>query len=77
MRIEFYLKGSIRLVWNVPHPDNFNFQIMVKMIRADGQFLVDSVYIQASEIAAIRAIEDDESSEAVVHHSSKVSRLVS
>ena len=82
MRVIFYLKGSVRVDWRVPMPENFNFQIMVKMIRADGQFLAEGVYIQASEIAAILLnLDDDEEDERVpnvgVHHANKVKRLVS
>ena len=53
MQVTFFLKGAARIDWQVPDPKTFNFQIMVKMIRADGQFLADGVYIQASEISAI------------------------
>ena len=82
MKVIFYLKGAVRVDWRVPMPENFNFQIMVKMIRADGQFLAEGVYIQASEIAAILLnLDDDEEGESVsnvgVHHASKVKRLVS
>lgn len=83
MRVVFYLKGAVRVDWRVPQPENFNFQIMVKMIRADGQFLAEGVYIQASEIAAIllNVDDEDEADERVpnvgVHHSGKVRRLVS
>ena len=84
MRVVFFLKGAVRVDWRVPQPDNFNFQIMVKMIRADGQFLAEGLYIQASEIAAIlHNIEDDEDEmdgrlpNVGVHHASKVKRLVS
>jgi hypothetical protein len=82
MNVIFFLKGAVRVDWRVPQPDNFNFQIMVKMIRADGQFLAEGIYIQANEIAAIllsHGEEDDEREHDVgVHHRGrKVERLVS
>lgn len=82
MRVVFFLKGAVRVDWRVPQPENFNFQIMVKMIRADGQFLAEGIYIQASEIAAILLNHEDEDaddtlSNAGVQHQGKVRRLVS
>ena len=82
MKVVFYLKGAARIDWPVLEPEKFNFQVMVKVIRADGQFLADGLYIQASEIAAIRFLEDDEHDEEempkiAVHHPGKVRRLVS
>jgi hypothetical protein len=79
MIIIFYLKGAVRIEWRVPQPDIFNFQIMVKMIRADGQFLAEGVYIQANEIAAIMVRHDREDEDALplVHRRGKVERLIS
>jgi hypothetical protein len=77
MTIIFHLRGAVRIEWRVPHPEDFNFFGMVKMIRADGQFLAEGVYIQASEIAAIRIQHEGEDENAVVHHRGKVERLVS
>jgi hypothetical protein len=77
MIIIFYLKGAVRIEWRVPRLADFNFFGMVKMIRADGQFLAEGVYIQASEIAAIMVRHEDEDEQAVVHHRGKVERLVS
>lgn len=53
MKIHFYLKGGFQVEWVVPHPDQFNFQLLAKMIRADGCFLAEGVYINANEVAAI------------------------
>jgi hypothetical protein len=84
MTVVFYLKGSVRIDWRVPQPENFNFQIMVKMIRADGQFLAEGIYIQASEIAAILlsygdAEDADDLANVGVRHrgGKKIERLVS
>ena len=83
MKVVFYLKGSVQLTWRVPVPEQFNFQLMVKMVRADGQFLAEGVYVQASEIAAIlleheneEMIDDDAPNVGVIHQN-KVRRLVS
>ena len=84
MKVIFFLKGATRLDWSVPDPSNFNFQLMVKMVRADGQFLAEGVYLQASEIAAILldhtkpADEDIEDGPNVdISHQNKVRRLMS
>ena len=84
MKVIFYLKGAVRIDWRVPDPASFNFQIMVKMIRADGQFLAEGLYIQSSEIAAVlldrsRPEEDypDDEPNVGVHHKGKVERLMS
>jgi hypothetical protein len=81
MQVTFFLKGAARVDWRIPDPKNFNFQLMVKMIRADGQFLAEGVYIQASEIAAIivnnKDEEDDEDmfAGAEIRHRGKLERL--
>lgn len=83
MRVVFYLKGAVRVDWRVPQPENFSFQMMVKLIRADGQFLAEGIYVQASEIAAIildlEDVDEDSSRPNVgIHHpKGKVTRLVS
>lgn len=79
MKVIFYLKGAVRIDWRVPQPEGFNFQILCKMIRADGQFLTEGVYVQATEIAAIlldreEAVEDELPA---VKHPGRVNRLVS
>jgi hypothetical protein len=80
MRVIFYLKGSAHIEWRVPEPsDNFNFQYMVKVIRADGQFLTDGIYIHASEIAAIELDNEDGEDErnVGVFFKGKTQRLIS
>ena len=53
------------------------------MVRADGQFLAEGVYIAASEIAAIMLDRDGEDEldtkkpNVGIHHEKKVQRLVS
>ena len=83
MKVVFFLKGATRIDWRVPEPQNFNFQILCKMVRADGQFLAEGVYIAASEIAAIMLDRDGEDEldtkkpNVGIHHEKKVQRLVS
>ena len=85
MKVVFFLKGAVRIDWRVPDPKGFNFQIMVKMIRADGQFLAEGLYIQSSEIAAIMLdrgspeddYDEDKDPNVGVHHKGKVERLMS
>jgi hypothetical protein len=81
MQVTFFLKGAARIDWRIPDPKNFNFQLMVKMIRADGQFLADGVYIQAGEITAIVLNKKDEEEDedmftgAEIRHRGKLERL--
>ena len=84
MKVIFYLKGATRIDWLVPDPSTFNFSLMVKMIRADGQFLAEGLYIQASEVAAILldhskpvAIRDvdDDGPNVRIRHKNKVEQL--
>lgn len=79
MTVVFYLKGAVRIDWRVPDPSAFNFQGMVKLIRADGQFLADGLYVQASEIAAIVYMHDESErdEDVAVHHRGRVERLAS
>ena len=82
MKVSFFLKGAVRIDWRVPDPSGFNFQLMVKMVRADGQFLAEGIYIQSSEIAAIlldhTSDEDlDDLPNVGIHHKGKVDRILS
>ena len=85
MKVIFYLKGAARVDWVVPDANQFNFQIMVKMIRADGQFLAEGLYIQSSEIAAIFLDRDhkgdvdyvDPGPNVGIRHKGKVQKLTS
>jgi hypothetical protein len=53
MTITFHLRGSVRIDWEVPHPEQFNFQMMAKLLRADGHLLADNIYINAADLIAI------------------------
>ena len=83
MKVSFFLKGAARVDWRVTEPRQFNFQLMVKMIRADGQFLAEGLYIQSNEIAAIvlDKSDDDEAemgdADVGIHHKGKVQKLTS
>ena len=50
----FTLKGGAKLTWQVPDADKFNFPLCIKMMRADGHFIADQLYILASEVVAAR-----------------------
>lgn len=76
MIVVFYLKGGVQIEWAVPDPTLFQFHAMVKLIRSDGQFLADSVYIQANEIAAIAVFADDKEEPATIRHRGRVDRVL-
>ena len=65
MRVIFYLKGGLQVKWTPADAKLFNFFMLVKAVRADGHFLAEGVYIQASEIAAIRVDTGREEPESV------------
>jgi len=53
MQVTFFLKGALQVNWRPVDDKQFNFFLLVTKIRSDGHFLVDGIYLQASEIAAI------------------------
>ena len=65
MKVIFYLKGGLQLIWEPVDDKLFNFFMLVKAVRSDGHFLAERVYIQTSEIAAIRLDTGREEPESV------------
>jgi hypothetical protein len=58
MKIIFHLKGNLKQPWE-PNPEQpFHFQLMVTTLRATGYFLSDGLYINGSEIVAIKVEPD-------------------
>ena len=70
MTITFFLRGPARVDWEVPKPEHFSFEMMVKQIRADGHFVASNLYVNAADLMAIGVNQELQSSR-------KVERLAS
>lgn len=51
--VKFFLRNGAVVDWPVPNPEQFNFFMLVKAVRADGHFIAADLYIPHEHIVTM------------------------